>query len=180
MCEFAILFTCKWFWCPGGEQAGSRTSTYHRTKLMISEDAFWEGMKNASLGRCFKGCVCVQASAWTWADPHAAFSSVSAHQGHPSGRAVPSSRETEPFYKVSLQKPLSFLPLPYPPSILLCAWCQSGEFCPVEEWPLEKCDCCGLGLFVHFSLFLPYSCLLVATNCSPETRTASLVCRHWS
>lgn len=85
--------------------------------------------------------------------PHAHLCSLPAHQVHPSGQAVPSSRETEPFCKVGVQEQPR--PVPSSPSLLLCARCLSGcSLLVSKRLSGEVCDCCTSGLNAHF-LVLP-------------------------
>lgn len=88
----------------------------------------WESVLRPSEQCVWRG-VCSKCSRVSPpAHAYSGFSSVAAHRVHPSGRAVPSSREMEPFCKVGLLE----RPLPPTGTGPLC-WQQPGEPYPLQE-----------------------------------------------
>lgn len=76
----------------------------------------------------------------------------------------------EPFYKVGLYKHPGPFPLPHH-----LFWRQPAEFCLIEAWALEKCDCCGSGLS-----FLPTHIFWLLWIASLKPGLLLLVYRYWS
>lgn len=105
--------------------------------------------------------------------PHAHLCSLPAHQVHPSGQAVPSSRETEPFCKVGVQEQHALFPHLLP-SFFVHGACRGAHF-----WLVAALWRGVLLLYLGSECpLLSSSCSSVseAGNCEFETRPLSWGC----